>query len=221
MSKTTKMVVLINLIASILLAVLIGSAIYAWYVRTNHSESIDITTDGIVLTYEIDEDGQLNVNKYEISNLVFFDEDSSYEGKYFNPMAHMIQIDIQNKSKKKVDITLSFLEDTTLGSTDPYATCIISDADDLDSSSETGSVADYISTNSLEREMTELNVAKDSVATFYVYIYGVQPDDAATNDFLSDTDDNDNVLGATYTLTLQIEAVISAGQNSTIVEDNE
>lgn len=220
MSKTTKMVVLVNLIASILLAVLIGSAIYAWYVRTNHSESIDITTDGIVLTYEIDEDGQLNVNKYEISNLVFFDEDSSYEGKYFTTMAHMIQIDITNKSKKKVDITLSFLEDTTLGLTDPYATCIISDADNLDSSSETGSVADYITTNSLEREMTELNVAKDSVATFYVYIYGVQPDDSATNDFLYDTDKNSNVVGATYTLTLQIEAVISAGQNSTIVEDN-
>lgn len=214
MSKTTKIVILVNVIASILLAIIISSTLYAWYVRTSHTESVDVTTNGIVLSYQIDE-GDTNVETYSISDLVFFDIDSDYEGKYFTTMSHMIQIDITNKSKKNVDITLSYIDISSL--TDPYVACVIADDDELDSLSSTGSVLEYISDNDLETTFTYLNVAKNQTKSFYVYIYGVQPDDDATNDFLYDATAT-TIKGETYEFELQIESVISEGQEADITQ---
>ncbi len=221
MSKTTKIVVLVNVIASVLLAVIIGSTLYAWYVRTSHTETVDVSTNGIVLTYEIDEDDNtVNTMTYSIDNLAFFDidtEDGYGEAKYFTTMAHVIQIDITNKSKKNVDISLSFVDEIVEDT--PYATCIVSKVNTLDSTScdlDT-SVSDYISDNSLVTTQSYTNIAKDSSVTFYVYIYGVQPDDTADNTFLYD--DQANNVGETYTFKLRINATVTAGQNAEITEE--
>ena len=217
MTKTTKIVVLINVIASILLAITIGTAIHAWYVRTSHTESVDVTTNGIVLTYDIDEKNNLNVTEYSISNLVFFDVDSDDEGKYFSTMAHTIQIDITNKSKKNVDMTLSWVDITS--DSNPYVKCIITDDDALDSTSCTGSVDDYISDEDLSTSYQYLNVTKNTKKTFFVYIYGVQPDDSASNSFLYTQDTSSSKeIGKTYTFELRIDATISEGQSPDITQ---
>lgn len=207
MNFSSRKFIFINLIASLVLLVIIGSTVLAWYVNRNQTESVDVTTDGIVVTYTINEDNTtLNTDRYSVSNLVFFDIDSEYEGKYFTTCAVMLQLDVKNISKKNVDITVEFVPDTTLGLTDPYATCIICDDDDLDSSSYVGSVTGYITTNSLERTLTVENIATNGVATFYVYFYGVQPDDDATNAFLSET----------YDFTLLLNATLTPGQDASI-----
>lgn len=216
MSRTTKIVLLLNVIASVILVIIVASALYGWYVGTNYTESVDVSTNGIVLTYDIDEKNDLNVETYSISNLVFFDTDSENEGKYFTDMAHVIKIEIFNKSKKNVDITLSYVVDEDRDANDPYATCIIVKSNDLDSSNEDGSVEDYISTNHLASTNTELDVAKDDKATFYVYIYGIQPDDSASNDFLYE--DISANTGKEYIFQLRIEATITEGQEAEIVE---
>lgn len=207
MNFSSRKFIFINLIASLVLLVIIGSTVLAWYVNRNQTESVDVTTDGIVVTYVINEDNTtLNTDRYSVSNLVFFDIDSEYEGKYFTTCAVMLQLDVKNISKKNVDITVEFVPDTTLGLTDPYATCIICDDDDLDSSSYVGSVTGYITTNSLERTLTVENIATNGVATFYVYFYGVQPNDDATNAFLSET----------YDFTLLLNATLTPGQDASI-----
>ena len=215
MSKTTKIVVLVNVIASFLLAIIIGSTLYAWYVKTSHTESVDVTTNGIVLSYQIDDSEEINVQTYNISNLAFFDIDSEYEGKYFSTMAHMIEVKITNKSKKKVDITLSYVDISS--DENPYVACIITNNTTvLNSSAFDGSVEDYISTNNLEDNYKYLNVEKNTTKTYYVYIYGVQPDDDASNDFLYSNQAQN--IGQTYQFELQIEAVISEGQEADITE---
>ena len=230
MSKTTKIVVLINVIASLVLVIIISSTLYAWYVRTSHTESVDVSTNGIVLSYEIDDDDTtVNTTTYSIDNLAFFDFDSEYEGKYFTTMCHVIQIEVTNKSKKNVDITLSYVEPNSYD--DPFCTCIVSKSGTLNSSTETGSIKDYIETNTLadltydedgfiesyNTSSTFENIARDYSETFYVYIFGIQQDDNATNDFLYS--DNAYTTGETYTFKLKLEATVTPGQAAEITEE--
>lgn len=218
MNKKTKIFIFANVIASILLLIAISTVLYSWYVSINQTNNVDVTTNGVIVTYEIDTDSSTtDTNSYTISDLVFFDEDSDFEGKFFTRMAHLVRFDITNKSKKSVDIVLANNTDysSNIENETPYATCVIAAENTYDSSLttyETSSVEDYIATVELTKTSTIENVAVNETATFYVYVYGVQPNDKATNDFLDQT----------YTFDLTITATISAGQNAifTTVEDD-
>ena len=47
----TKRITIINVVASLFLAIIIGGVIFAWYIGRNVTESVDVTTNGIVLNY--------------------------------------------------------------------------------------------------------------------------------------------------------------------------
>ena len=219
MSKKTKIFIFANVIASILLLIAISTVMYSWYVNINQTNNVDVTTNGVIVTYEIDTDSKTtDTNSYTISDLVFFDEDSDFEGKFFTKMAHLVRFDITNKSKKSVDITLANNTNysSNIANKTPYATCVIAKTNAYDSTLTTyttSSVEGYIDDVELSKSSTITNVAVDDFATFYVYVYGVQPNDEATNDFLSET----------YSFDLTITATISSGQGAiftTVSNDN-
>ena len=53
---------------------------FAWYTNYQKAGNINISSGGITLTYTINNDDEINVETYDISNVVFFDVDagSSY-----------------------------------------------------------------------------------------------------------------------------------------------
>ena len=101
--KKKLIIILVSIIISI---TVIGGSIYAWYVNKHKVGKINAKTDGIVLTYQLN-DGYYNVKEYDITNLAFFDIDNATEGKYFKNMAYEIQIKLKNTSVSAVDITIS------------------------------------------------------------------------------------------------------------------
>ena len=168
------------------------------------------------------------------------------ELKYFTTMAVLLTLNVENRSKTNVDITVkqgakftytkativvnsdvlegqyyeydsstkeySLTTDTKFASDkdyyvrDPYVATAIS-AEELDSTSEEGSVSDFLGTD-LKTSNTVTNIQglneetnKGGVATFYVYIYGIQPYDLATNEFLGTYDNK-----AKYNFSLVLQA---------------
>ncbi len=96
---------LVNLIAAIVVAVVAGTAaIFAWYTNTKKSESLDYVSNGLVISYALE--GEDNVEEYDVENIVFFDIDSSNEGKYFSMSAVKLTLEISNYSSTAVDVSL-------------------------------------------------------------------------------------------------------------------
>ncbi len=80
--------------------------IYAWYTNVNKTKSTDYVTDGLVLQYEINDSGIYNQEEFEVDDIVFFNVNASYEGKYFNAMAKIITLEITNYSHAYVDLNV-------------------------------------------------------------------------------------------------------------------
>lgn len=98
---------------------------------------------------------------------------------------------------------------------DPYVATAVSQ-EELDSSDEVGSVADFLGndlmTTSTVENVSALNEATNEggKATFYVYIYGIQPYDASSNEFLGSYDDK-----ASYTFSLILSAIATSSEEVT------
>ncbi|MGM9972181.1 MAG: hypothetical protein ACI35W_07210 [Anaeroplasmataceae bacterium] len=192
--------VIFYLISAFLIAGLIGGITYAWFINAKKTESVDVSTNGIVLSYTINDEDDVNTLEYTLDNISFFDVDSEHEGKYFTTMAVVIQLNLENHSKKDVDITVSTGNNSA---NSPYVEAVVTN-EEIDSSTYNKSVLDYLSDNSLTNSYTIKNVVSQETAVVdasvvYLYVYGVQPDDDATNDFLSET----------YNLTINIKADLS------------
>lgn len=95
----------ITLIASLVVFVTAGIiAIFAWYTNTHKSDSMDYVSNGLVISYKIE--NETNVEEYNVEDVVFFDIYSEKEGKYFTTSAVKLTIDISNYSTTPVDISL-------------------------------------------------------------------------------------------------------------------
>lgn len=186
---------LIVLITSVVFLLVISiTSIYAWYINQERIEVLNPSTNGIVFSYKID-DTSITNETFDVKDVAFFDVDSSYEGKYFTDMAVIIAFDVTNKSSRAINIEFSY----TLPESEenPYIACIFSNSNTIDSKDATGSVEEYLEDNGLTNEATIENVEKNQTIKIYAYIYGIQPNDAANNDFLDDT----------YSITINIEGV--------------
>ena len=81
-----------------------------------------------------------------------------------------------------------------VNTTGAFISCVITDQV-LNSKNETGSVNSYFSTNGLSNEFTIPTTLEPSTsykktsgnATVYLYIFGIQPFDAATSNFLENS----------------------------------
>ncbi len=240
----SKKFIIVNAILSLVLLVVIGGSMYAWYIRQAQSESVDITTKGIEFDYILnDDDTTENTKTYNIEDVVFFDIDNVNEGKYFSDMAILVKVTVQNCCERDLDITIS--QGTEASADSPYIACAVVAPENpytysltsdtkfqsgkkyytvaagvyseatvtagadvtastyyerteyaLDSTSAEGSVTSFLTASSITSSATVDDVAacvmddennittEGGIATFYVYVYGVQPDDDATNEFL-------------------------------------
>ena len=96
---------LVNLIAVIVVCIVTGTAIiFAWYTNTKKTQSLDYVSNGLVLSYKIE--NETNVENYDIKDVVFFDVDSEKEGKYFTLSAVKLTLDITNYSLTPISVNL-------------------------------------------------------------------------------------------------------------------
>ena len=94
-----------NLVATFVVLIVVGTALtFAWYTNTNKSSSMDYVSNGLVLSYKIE--NETNVEEYDIKDVVFFDVDSNKEGKYFTTAAVKLTLEISNYSLTPVNVTL-------------------------------------------------------------------------------------------------------------------
>lgn len=94
-----------NLVATFVVLIVVGTAMtFAWYTNTNKSSSMAYVSNGLVLSYKIE--NETNVEEYNIKDVVFFDVDSTKEGKYFTRSAVKLTLDISNYSLTPVDLTV-------------------------------------------------------------------------------------------------------------------
>ena len=92
-----------NLVATFIVLIVVGTALtFAWYTNTNKSSSMDYVSNGLVLSYKIE--NETNVEEYNVEDVVFFDVVSTKEGKYFTKSAVKLTLDITNYSLTPVDL---------------------------------------------------------------------------------------------------------------------
>lgn len=179
------------------------SLTFAWYTERKETvEVIDANTSGISFAYTIDEGEVLNQQTYEINNLSFFDIDNNNELSYFDSMALKIEIKLTNTSNKAITLTVNQAEPThvTEGAQDSYTSdayvqCLfntsnslaitgLSNINDLITESNMSLIEDLEAYGAtIVGDTTTIN--SNCQCIFYIYVFGVQLVDSATNDFLS------------------------------------
>ncbi|MBE6136913.1 MAG: hypothetical protein E7176_00765 [Erysipelotrichaceae bacterium] len=177
------------IIGALSLVIVVASVIiYAWYVNVNKVGHIDAQTDGIVLTYKIDDEYNSS-NKYNIDNLAFFDIDNASETKYFKEMATKIKINLENKGNDSVTASIAssntpikvYALDGITEESVAYAKVIFSTSSELTySENESNTVlSEYITGN---ESISNIEIAPKGEATIYAYVFGVQEIDSASNE---------------------------------------
>ena len=92
-----------NLVATFVVLIVVGIAMtFAWYTNTTKSPSMDYVSNGLVLSYKIEQ--ETNVEEYNVQDVVFFDVDAANEGKYFTRSAVKLTLDISNYSLTPIDL---------------------------------------------------------------------------------------------------------------------
>ncbi len=171
----------------------------------NEGEGRYFTTMAVLLTLKVENRSKTNVDitvkqgaKFTYTKAAVVVDSDVLEGQYYE----------YDSSTKEYSLTT----DTKFASSkdyyvrDPYVATAISDKE-LDSTKEEGTVSNFLGTD-LKTSNTVTNIAglneetnKGGVATFYVYIYGIQPYDLATNEFLGTYDNK-----AKYNFSLVLQA---------------
>lgn len=99
--------VLINIIAAVLSLIVVGTIItFAWYINTKKTSPVEISTNGISISYAINSDTAVNQETFDVENISFFDIESESEAYYLPSMAVCLKLTITNYSTTAVDITL-------------------------------------------------------------------------------------------------------------------
>lgn len=223
MNKKIIKPVILSITAIVILV--ISTIVYAWYTNTDRvNQEIDGSTDDIVLDYNINNE-EITTTSYKISNLTFFDIDNENELKYLSSMAVCLELNITNYSKNDVDVTVSFKsdkkekkdEDEKEVISNAYVEGIVLSKDKVSDDGKLvipesyKTISDYI--ESIEKcSMLIPSLKKDTDSstnkeTFYIYLFGVQTNDNATNeDFLYKIDENGNKTYTKYDFTITINA---------------
>lgn len=176
---------------------------YAWYISQKRLNVLDPSTNGIIYSYKID-DAEVLDDKFNVENVAFFDIDSTIEGKYLTDMAIVVGFEITNVNSTAIKLIFEQdLEEDV--DTNPHIACIFSTDGNLDSASGNieydGSVEDFALTidSKIYSSYEVSSIVAGEKIIVYAYIFGVQPDDASSNDFLN----NDN----TYVFNIKISAL--------------
>lgn len=209
MNKKIIKPVILSITAIVILV--ISTIVYAWYTNTDRvNQEIDGSTDDIVLDYNINNE-ETTTTSYTISNLTFFDIDNKNELKYLSSMAVCLELNITNYSKSTVDVTVSFYsnkqekKDGETVISNAYVQGIVSKSkNDFLVTTDKTTINDYIVPSDKIS-----NLEKNDSTIIYIYLFGVQTNDSATNeDFLYEIK-NGNKTYTKYDFTITIEATKS------------
>lgn len=208
MNKKIIKPVILSITAIVILV--ISTIVYAWYTNTDRvNQEIDGSTDDIVLDYNIN-DAETTTTSYKISNLTFFDIDNENELKYLSSMAVCLKLNITNYSKNDVDVTVSFdsieqekKDENEKVISNAYVEGIVSTKEEEFSvTTDKTTINNYI-----ERSGKISNLEKNKSTIIYIYLFGVQTVDSATNeDFLYKIDENGDKSYTKYDFTITINA---------------
>ena len=209
MNKKIIKPVILSITAIVILV--ISTIVYAWYTNTDRvNQEIDGSTDDIVLDYNINNE-EITTTSYTISNLTFFDIDNKNELKYLSSMAVCLELNITNYSKSAVDVTVSFKSDKQEkkdGETvisNAYVQGIVSKSkNDFLATTDKTTINDYIVPSS-----SISNLGKSENTTIYIYLFGVQMVDSATNEYFLYKIKNGNKTYTKYDFTITIKATKS------------
>ncbi len=186
------------------------SILFAWFTLQQRTTPINGTTTGVKFAYSINA-GDVNQEKFEINNLVFFDIDNldtdnfENEKNYFLHQATMIEIVLSNTGDIDLTYTISQVSPNTDSA---YVLCFFSSTlltqTDIDKETTLENLASSKSnvSGSLIKYNESTSIANS--ASVYVYIIGVQPnDDAKNSEFLNET----------YYFQIEINAIQKDGGN--------
>ena len=96
-----------RIITIILIALTLGGAItFAWYINTRKTNSIEVNSSGISISYRINSDSELNQETFDINNVSFFDVMQSNEAYYLPNMAITIKMNVTNYSTQPVNLSV-------------------------------------------------------------------------------------------------------------------
>lgn len=186
---------LISIIIGLVSLVVIATSliIYAWYVNVNKVGHIDAQSDGIVLTYKINDEYNSS-NKYAVDNLAFFDIDNPKETSYFKEMSTKIKIILENKGDSSVIAnvnssstpTIYYDSDNTTELSNAYAKVIFSSNGNLTYSNVSNSTIEdeYITGN---ESISNVEILPGGEIILYAYVFGVQEIDSADNEYFLDS----------------------------------
>lgn len=196
----------------LLVATVVVIISYGWYIKTQQTANIDASTKNVAIEYTFDEDETKNVVNYTVSNLAFFDMDSTDENKielkYLSTMAVSLDITLKNNSSNNVTYKLTFesLKDVLTETVDnvettksiAYVACLFYDITSIPNSvsaideimdleddgvTYTDDSTHFIASyDSAYDEEDLILLAPDDDITLRMYLFGVQEIDSAKND---------------------------------------
>ncbi len=105
--------IIISIVTPILLVTSVVLIItFGWYIKKQQTANINATTKNVSIEYTFDGDEETNVVNYTVSNLVFFDVDSTDENKielkYLPTMAVKLELNLKNNSTNDVTYKITF-----------------------------------------------------------------------------------------------------------------
>lgn len=194
MKKLNKvlLVVIPTLILAIIAFVIVPISL-GWYTNVKKVGHIDANTKNASFNYKINNQ-TLETDEYHISNLVFFDIDSIYEGKHFDTMVYRIALDVQNITDNEMEYSVIFEGDRlyTQDKTISYVGCVVSPDEiekhgySLTEDEEAKEGKTYYSYNSTTEEYEAVSISAGTTINpdddYYEYSYYIQDSYEATTD---------------------------------------
>ncbi len=193
-----KKILIITCLVALLALSFIGFGYgYGWFINQSNTEPIDANTKGIVFSYKVSDgiDEKTDVLAYSVKNVSFFDKDSEDEGKYFLDMALEIEFKITNVCDYDLAVSLEFTADEA--TTGPHLEGLLT-SEKITSTTNYTTVENVLEDKKVGDDANRITLPNkigakgntDNVSvtgTAYLYLFGVQPDDAANNEFLDET----------------------------------
>lgn len=183
MRKSLLLTICLSIVA--ILVVSLGIT-YGWFINSTSTDSIDATTKGIVFSYTIN-DGNTkkeDVSVFDVKNITFFDMDGAKEGTYFANMACCLTLTYSNICDSNISIELTYKS----SSNNEAYICGLITTNIIESSSEYDTVNDVIEAFKVGDAMDSYTIPliePEDKITVYLYLFGIQPDDSASNSFFN------------------------------------
>lgn len=186
MKKSLILTICLSVVAIVVISLGIT---FGWFLNITSTNSIDTSTKGIVFSYVIS-DGTLDKEDaavYDVKNVTFFDVDAEGEGMYFSSMACMLTLTYENVCETNISVELSYTPSNETTSAHVGGLITTNPIDETKTYSTVNDVLDINKAGDTPVAYMIPLVKPNEKVTIYLYLFGVQPDDTASNSFFDGT----------------------------------